>query len=70
MLRLRAQADTEDVPCVHDPVNAITTYTLYRLGKKLPDSVSPLVPVVIRRWPLTIDTHIANYLARMKTAAN
>ena len=70
MFRLRAQADTEDFPSVHDPVNAITTYTLHCLGQKLPDSVSPPVPAVFRRWPLTVAPHIASYLAKMKTVAN
>lgn len=46
MLRLRAQADTEDVHSVHHPINTIATNTLHRLGKELPASVRLLLLVL------------------------
>lgn len=40
MLRLRAEANREDVPSVHHSFDPITAHTLYRMGKELPDPVS------------------------------
>lgn len=40
MLRLHPQADAEDVPCMHDPLNAVAANTLHRVGEELPHTVS------------------------------
>ena len=60
MLRLRAQADTEDVPCVHDPLDPVTTDTLHRVGKELPDSVSAPCSRVAALSEPTADKHARN----------
>lgn len=40
MLRLHSEANAEDVPCVHDPLDAVAAHTLHRVGEELPHTVS------------------------------
>jgi hypothetical protein len=40
MLRLRGQANTQIIPCMHHPRNAERTHPLHRMGKELPVQVS------------------------------
>lgn len=40
MLRLHPKANAEDLSCVHDPLNAVATNTLHRVGEELPHTVS------------------------------
>ncbi len=40
MLRLHPKADSENIPGMHDPLNAIAAHTLHRVGEELPHTVS------------------------------
>ena len=65
VLRLHTEADSQVVPGVHHPINAVATDSLYRLGKELSPAVSTTRP------QSSIPTHLAsigNCLGRTKMA--
>lgn len=60
MFRLCSQADAEDLPRMYDPIDTLTTDTLYRLGKELSHAVSTTstsAVAVVHVASLAMSTH-------------